>query len=253
MATTGEQPITAGTILKKSINLYISTFNKVLPILILFSLLLPFTKFIMVKLVHNPDLFAYIEQSPDHKGIITIACIGIVFFIINLFLNSSMIYLVGKHIRNETITTFQALQKALSKLITVVFSHIILALLIATLAIICYFLGKLTIVAVGLLILSIILVIIMVRFNFFIPAILFDNAAILRSLSESYKLTMSYWWRTFALTIIAGLPNVPFIMAQHFVTQPIAILLQIVDIIIVYPFTYNILLLQFFDLKVRHA
>ncbi len=252
MSTMIEQPISAGTILKKSVNLYTSTFSKILPILIIFALFLPFTKLIISNIYNSTGVYSQ-DHLTSNIDLLKIVSIGVLFSLLTLFLNSSMIYLSSKHIKNETITLFQGLKKAFNKLFTIACSYIVLVLTIILIGAICYFFGKMTIDAIGLLILSILLVIIMIRMNFFLPAILWDNAGILSSLSESYKLTIKYWWRTFGLTLVAGLPHVPFIMAQHFVAPQIAILLQILDIIIVTPFTYNLLLLQFFDLKVRHG
>lgn len=252
MSTMIEQPITMGSIIKNSIHFYGSTLRKINPILIIFAILMPCAKFVVAKIYNTSDLYTYVTQYATHIEAITIINIGILVFIITLFLNSSMIYLTGKNIKNETIGVGQSLQKALNKLVVIICSQITLALTIVALALICFLIGKLTVVGAGLLILSLLLIIIMVRMNFFIPSILFDNAGIFQSLRESYKITIHYWWRTFALTIIAGLPHVPFIMAQHFVVPSVAIILQIIDMVLVTPFTYNILLLQFFDLKVRH-
>ena len=203
--------------------------------------------------MENPDLAAAPGYPMGHAKLISLVCIGTLFFIITLYLTANMIYLVGKNIKNEPASISQALQIVINKFFTVICAQILILLIIIALALMCFLIGKLTIAAAGFLILTLLIVILMVRFNFFIPLILFDNTAIAQSIVQSYKLTISYWWRTFALTVVAALANVPFIMAQHFVPQNISILLQVIDIIIVYPFTYNILLLQFYDLKARHS
>lgn len=251
MATMMNKPLSIGTIIKKSFNFYSLSFNRLLPFTISLAIFVPFYSLGISK-INATASWADIATDPFNNPNLfrTVLC-GILFFVVTLIIKCNMIETVGKIVQNENTSALQSLRTVFMKFVTIICSQIVLLAIIAVLSLLCYFIGKMSLTAIGIALFILCTIYLLVRFNFYIPLILFANTGIVNALTKSYHLTLNFWWRTFLLTALAALIHTPFIMASHLVSPSIGFILQFIETLVVLPLTLNILLFQFYDLELR--
>ncbi len=251
MAATINKPLSIGEILKKSVNLYVASFNHLLPFTIALAIFVPFYSLGIAKINATASLTDLATDPFNNPNLFKIVIFGILFFLVTLIIKCNMIATVGKTLQNEYISALQSVRKVFYKFITIICSQILLIITIALLSLVCYFIGKISYIPIGIALFVPCTIYLLVRFNFYIPLILFANTNIIPALTKSYHLTLNFWWRTFLLTALAALIHTPFIMASHLVSPAIGFILQFIETLVVLPLTLNILLLQFYDLRIR--
>lgn len=251
MATVMNKPLSIGEIIKKSFSLYTSSFNRLLPFTISLAIFVPFYSLAITK-INATASWADIAIDPFNNPNLfrTVVC-GIFFVIVTLIIKCNMIETVGKTLQNEQTSAIQSLRTVFSKSVTIICSQIVLLVTLALLSVLCYFIGKMSLMSIGISLFILVTIYLLVRFNFYIPLILFANKGIVPSLTKSYHITLNFWWRTFLLTALAALIHTPFIMAGHLVSPSVGFILQFIETLVVLPLTLNILLFQFYDLELR--
>lgn len=237
------QPQTVRQILGQSFAVYISVIKKLALVATIFSLLLTTVNYYSTPFFNT--------HSETFKGGMLLY-IFILLVISSLF-TSVMVYLAGKTIAQEPITLVDAITRSIHKILTIVGTQILYIFIFLVIGAISILIAKFSLALLGILVFLILSVILLIRLYFIIPLIMFNNTNIIQSLTHSYQLTIGYWWRTLFLIIIGSLPYIPFIIINHFLPKMGANIVDIIQTIVVLPFSISILFLQFHDLTLRQG
>src|ERR1700761_4602549 len=108
MAANINKPLSIGEILKKSVNLYLTSFNHLLPFTITLAIFVPFYSLAISKINANASLTDLASDPFSNPNLFKIVLCGILFFIITLIINCNMIATVGKTLQNEYISAIQS-------------------------------------------------------------------------------------------------------------------------------------------------
>lgn len=243
MLETSGQPKTASQIIRESINNYSLVFKKIFLVTTVFSLFFTIPNYYSSYFINT--------YGKSHKGNVLLYVL-LILILTSLF-NGVMVYLTGKTIQREIVTLYEAIQRTFQRFLTIIGSQILYIFIFLVIGAIGILISKFSLVLLGILLFLIFGVMLVVRLYFILPLIMFDNTNMLQSLSQSYQLTIHYWWRTLFLIFIAGLPYIPFMIVEFFLPKIGQSILVIIQTILVLPFSISLLYLQYHDLKTRQA
>lgn len=254
MSISINQPMTIENILSKSVELYTSVFKKIFPFTIILGIL-----FSIPNLYYSLSVNSEQFNANTNANLFTLSksiIFGLVLALALSLLNGSMIYAIGKIVANETASFKNALQKSFSKLHILIGTQLLFFVFILILAAFSILIAKFSLMAFGIAFFVLITLIMIIRFCFYIPLIIFDNAGPISAMSKSYHITVGFWWRTLLLSFLASLPHLVFVvidMPLNLLSKYIVDVMNIIESVVTLPFSLTVLYLQYLDLKNRNG